>query len=168
VAEVETESGLPPVRAPGEVVAAGPPARLPYTDAPVRRGSPFAAPTRSPVAETPAPYEPAPAAGPTQYPQHTASIGGAYACLLLGVVSVVGSFSLRSFPPAPLVTAVIGMGMGTWGLYSKHRMAAVVGLLLCCVAIALASFFGAVLLYEMIHGRDPFAPDLPVEEIDVL
>jgi hypothetical protein len=121
----------------------------------VRRGSPFAvASVRPAAAVTGQPAIPHSYYGPaTNYPRHAAAIGGAIAALLLGVLSLVGAFYI---PLGALITSVVGLVMGAWGLYSERRGVAIAGLLLCCVALTLASYNGAVELYTHINGHSPW------------
>jgi len=132
-----------------------------------RVGSPFAAtvampPTgqASPVGQAPPPS--AFPARPARYPRHSASVGGATAALVLGILSLIASF----FTAGALVTAALGLAMGVWGLYSTRRRSAIAGIVLCCVALALASFTGVVTLYEMQHGYKPWATQFPANSVD--
>ncbi len=148
-AESQSEIDSPPVRETKQ--------------APIRRGSPFADPavarTGRAVAGAAARLSYAPALT-ANYPQHTAATGGAIGALVLGVLSLLSSFFVRGvgsvFVFAPVFLAMIGIGMGVWGLYSEKRGVALAGLLFCCVALAVAGFFGAVVLFEEINGYSPF------------
>jgi hypothetical protein len=44
--------------------------------------------------------------------------------------------------------AILGLIMGMWGLHSRRRGWALFGMLLCVAAISLASYSGAMLMYE--------------------
>lgn len=150
---------------------------------PIRVGSPFAeepamqrlsnASARTGPASVPTPVTSAPrtahslpaaraSAAVPIYPKNAAADGGAFGALLLGVLSAI--FALFLFradvnPLGPLVTALIGLGMGVWGVYSPRRRGlAVFALLLCCFALAVSSFYAAVDLYERIYEEDPFDP----------
>ncbi|MCO6455123.1 MAG: hypothetical protein J5I93_07470, partial [Pirellulaceae bacterium] len=94
------------------------------------------------------------------YPAHTAAVGGAIGSVVLGGMSLVGCLITN----AALVTALLGLAMGVWGLYSTRRGLAVLGLLLCFLALSISSFNGAVDLYEYMNGRSPFAPAPLFEE----
>lgn len=145
-----------------------------FGSGPVRTGSPFApAPTLQRLSNSaPAGSALGAAATPTQraratvavpiYPKNAAADGVAFGALLLGVLSATFALLLlRSdlSPLGPLITALLGLVMGLWGVYApRRRGVAVFALLLCCLALAISSFFGAVDLYEYIYEEDPFDP----------
>jgi hypothetical protein len=117
----------------------------------VRRvGSPFAA--SNGAGSRPLFYEPPPP--PPMYPRHVAAVGGAIGALVLGILSLIGCF----FTNAALVTGILGLVMGVWGLYSTRRGIAVAGLLVCFLAMSISSFNGAVELYVRMYGEHPFKP----------
>lgn len=126
-----------------------------------RRGSPFA---DDHTAKLRANRPPAALARPptrrsqaqVDYARNSAATGGAIAALLLGIFGMCGSYYV---PAGALVTAVLGIGMGLWGLYSDRRGLAIAGLLLCCLTLAMAGFFGAIELYVFINGRNPWELD---------
>lgn len=90
----------------------------------------------------------------------TAAQGGAIAALVLGLMSVVASF----YTELAAVPAALGLGLGAWGLFSPRRGPAILGLLLCLLALAVASFTGAVALYKHAYGHAPWeAPAEPAE-----
>ena len=145
----------------------------------VRRGSPFTGAT--PVAGTSPDLAAAQAAAAARragvvtpvelptYPRQAAATGAALASLVLGILSVGGAlfliFGSVFNPVGTLVTSLLGMAMGIWGVYSPRRGVAIVGLVLCCAALAIAGFYGVVDLYEVIYDENPFAP--PLEDIDI-
>ncbi len=126
---------------------------------PIRRGSPFADSFELKSSPNPAPAVNRPRA--PEYPQHAASIGGAIGATVLGLLSLIG---LVVSPIGGMTTSILGIAMGLWGLYSNKRGVALLGLVLCCLALALATFFAVVQLYESIYGEHPFRK--PLEEID--
>ncbi len=130
----------------------------------VRRGSPFASsPPHAAATTTVPPAKPQSYYGPpASYPRHAAAIGGAIAALLLGVLSLLGAFYI---PVGGLITSVVGLVMGVWGLYSERRGVAIAGLLLCCVALAIAGFNGTIELYTWINGHGPWDAST---DIDIL
>ncbi len=90
----------------------------------------------------------------------SAAQGGAIAALVLGLMSVVASF----YTALAAVPAALGMALGAWGLFSPRRGPAILGLLLCLLALASASFTGAVGLYKQAYGHAPWeAPAEPAE-----
>ncbi|MCH5373815.1 MAG: hypothetical protein JJ992_07555, partial [Planctomycetes bacterium] len=122
---------------------------------PVRRvGSPFAGIPSPPG--TPGPAVPAalPDDAPQRpsYPKNAAAAGGAVAALVLGLLSLAASF----FTIGALFFAVVGLAVGVWGLSSERRGQAIVGLLLCCIALAISGFGAAALLYEWHYGISPW------------
>ncbi len=73
------------------------------------------------------------------------AMGGTVSSLVLGAFAAVLGWL---WPPAALI-AVIGLMMGIWGLSSPKRNLALVGMLLCCLAIGIGAFSGvrAIWLY---------------------
>jgi hypothetical protein len=125
-----------------------------------RRGSPFAeshVAASSSLPAVPALNRPArPYVPPPNPARLSAATGGAIASIFLGVFGLCGSY----FIPLPaLVVAVFGIGMGLWGIYSERRGLAIAGLLLCCITLAVAGFFGAVELFTYMHGYRPWELD---------
>lgn len=149
-----------PVPGPADATAAA----CGTADTPVvarRVGSPFAATAAMPATGQAPPPTAFPAL-PARYPRHSASVGGATAALVLGILSLVASF----FTAGALVIAALGLAMGVWGLYSTRRGLAIAGIVLCCIALAMASFTGVVALYEMQHGYKPWATPSAVDSVD--
>ena len=72
-------------------------------------------------------------------------------------MSVIFSF----FTSLAIITALLGLVMGIWGLYSTRRGPAIVGVLLCCLALAVGGFNGLVSVYRIRHGYAPW--DAPTE-----
>jgi hypothetical protein len=64
------------------------------------------------------------------------AMGGTVTSLVLGVSGAV----LALFWPPAAIIAIIGLGMGIWGLSSPKRNLALVGMLLCCLAIGIGAF----------------------------
>ncbi len=132
--------------------ATGPAARSPFDDSrheaanrgAVHVGSPFA-----PVVDR----RPLPAT----YPQHAAAEGGAIASVVLGCMSLAFCFIL---PAGAVITSLIGLGMGSWGCYSKRRATSVVGMVLCCLALAIGGFNLVVEIYTYFSGVTPAAPGI--------
>jgi len=124
-----------------------------------RRGSPFAQPgsDRSAHVDRDTKVD----AGPRlpEYPRNAGAIGGAVVAIALGSIGFGLAFV---FPVGALIVTSLGLVMGIWGVYSRKRGAAILGLLICCVAFATAGFNGAVELYTYAHGVSPFETYVPV------
>src|SRR5205823_9574328 len=71
------------------------------------------------------------------------AMGGTVASLVLGLFAAVLA---AIWPPAAII-AVLGLVMGIWGLSSPRRNWALVGMLLCCLAIGLGTFGMARRIY---------------------
>lgn len=98
------------------------------------------------------------------YPRNAAARGGAIAAFVVGLLAFAFSF----FTVAALVVAVLGMGMGVWGLHSDRRGMAMIGVLLCCLAIGISGYNGVVELYVRTYGISPWdeasgALDYPID-----
>lgn len=108
---------------------------------------------------TSAPYFAAPPK--PAYPTNVGAAGGAIASVVLGVMALVAT---RLITPGALLISILGVGMGVWGLYSDRRGLAILGLALCCIAMAISGFLIVVQLYTLVYGYDPFEPGLPMVE----
>jgi hypothetical protein len=64
------------------------------------------------------------------------AMGGTVTSIVLGVFAAV--FAII-WPPAAAI-AVLGLAMGVWGLSSPKRNWALVGMLLCCLAIGIGAY----------------------------
>lgn len=143
--ELDAQAALhPPTEEPGEdiVIAA------------------LAVPAARKEAATPSPVAPISPPRPSHLRRLTAAQGGAIAALVLGLMSLVTSF----YTGLAAIPAALGLGLGAWGLFSPRRGPAILGLLLCLLALAVASFTGAVSLYKQAYGHAPWeAPAEPAE-----
>ena len=148
--------GTPPVR------AQQPPMSQP-SQQPAAQASGVGA---SPTATVPAPAAPVtPAWTPQPLPPRRATtaeiiearrtgqmaMGGTVASIVLGVLAA--GFSLV-WPPAAII-AVLGLCMGIWGLYSPRRNWALIGMLICCLAIGIGMYGGARALYVYVQSQRP-------------
>jgi hypothetical protein len=134
----------------GEAPAAEPVAEIPR----MRTGSPFAAP---PAMVAPAQVRGAPHLPNRPKPTATqdlirdqVAVAGAIGSLVMGAFALAVSWMQN--PTAVIggaLIAILGMAMGIWGLHSKRRGWALFGLLICVAAITLASYGGAMILYQM-------------------
>ena len=77
------------------------------------------------------------------------AVAGAVTGILMGIFAL-GIAWMQSWISisAAVVIALIGFGMGIWGLYSKRRGWALFGILLSCAAIGLATYTGSILVYQ--------------------
>jgi hypothetical protein len=77
------------------------------------------------------------------------AMGGTVASLVLGVfAAALGTL----WPPAALI-AILGLAMGIWGLRSPRRNLALIGMLLCCLAIGIGAFGGVRAIYLQVQNR---------------
>ena len=160
-----TVEGLPPVRA--EVVAAAAAvAAMPAGQAVEARVLEDAAPIETaatPIAAPPVPLPshalplhplatpPPPRPSVSRAPTNIAAEGGAYAALALGLFGLVLSWSL--FYGA--LVALVGLLAGIWGIYSPRRNVALIGMLLCAVAMGLGTFTGVRQLNRYLTRNAP-------------
>jgi hypothetical protein len=79
------------------------------------------------------------------------AMGGTVTSLVLGVFSAI----LAAFWPPAAIVAVLGLIMGIWGLSSPRRNLALVGMLLCCLAIGFGTFGMARRIYIGILSSRP-------------
>ncbi|MBC7856231.1 MAG: hypothetical protein IAF94_22600 [Pirellulaceae bacterium] len=77
------------------------------------------------------------------------AMGGTVGSLVLGLFAAVLAMI---WPPAALI-AVLGLALGIWGLGSPRRNLALVGMLLCCLAIGLGAYGGARAIYVHRQGN---------------
>lgn len=85
-----------------------------------------------------------PNSGPPRHRLAQSAIGGAMGSVVLGLIGLVGSF----FSVASLVVSAAGFGLGLWGLVSEKKALAIVGLVICVVAILVGGYQGTRLLYD--------------------
>jgi hypothetical protein len=91
------------------------------------------------------------------------AMGGTVTSLVLGVFAAGIALA---WPPAAFV-AVLGLAMGIWGLHSPKRNWALVGMLLCCLAIGFGAFGGARRLYQYYESQRPvLIEDTPTPDPD--
>lgn len=64
--------------------------------------------------------------------------GGSVGAMTLGILAIPGAI----LTPASAVTALLGIGMGLWGMLSAHRRMALVGIMLCTFALILSVLRG--------------------------
>lgn len=183
-AAIGEEPGVPPVRrgpvrlggaptimaeAPGElvaswsehVVATSPHAVPSAGEAAMRVGSPFAV---EPVGGGTAQPSSRSAARIPRYDRNAWSSGAAIASLSLGLMSLLGMAAMVSSrdvnPILTLLVAAMGFVMGIWGLFSRHRSLAIIGVIFCCLGLSFGGFRGTVELYEYVYHENPFERNL--------
>jgi hypothetical protein len=90
-------------------------------------------------------------------PAYRQASGGATASaalvLPLGVVSFIAAFL---FPLAGVLLALLGIGFSIWGLFSRRRIVAVAGLVICILSLTTAAFHGSVAIYKSAYGVAPW------------
>jgi len=75
---------------------------------------------------------------------------------------MIGLGAAFLFPIAGVILASAAIGFGIWGLHSHRRVAALVGIILSCLCLALAVFNTGVEVYEAIYGTKFWGTSLPV------
>lgn len=91
---------------------------------------------------------------------NVAALGGAYAALLLGLFGLLLSW----WRYEGAIVAFIGLVAGIWGIYSPRRGWALVGMLLCALAMGLGTYTGVRQLYLYLNRNAPIEAPLPDEE----
>lgn len=91
-----------------------------------------------------------------RYQKSGGAAASATLTLPLGIVSFAAAFL---FPIAGVLLSLVGLAFGVWGLSSRRRGLAVVGLLLCCLSLAIASFNGVIEVYVHWYGVAPWESD---------
>ncbi len=87
------------------------------------------------------------------YRRRTAALGGAIGAVALGALGIV---SAVLFPLGGVLTAILGLAMGLWGLFSQRRLLAFAGILLCCLALATGAVLGGIQLYDATFHHLPW------------
>ncbi len=78
------------------------------------------------------------------------AVAGAIIAILMGIFAL-GIAWIQSWVTisAAVVIALVGFAMGIWGLHSKHRGWALLGILISCAGIGMATYTGAILVYQL-------------------
>jgi hypothetical protein len=90
------------------------------------------------------------------------AMGGTVASIVLGIFAA----GLAVVWPPVAVIAILGLAMGIWGLGSPRRNWALIGMLLCCLAIGLGAYGGARDTYRWVQTQRPISVDEPIEAPD--
>ncbi len=135
-----------------------------------RRGSPFAGgPARYTLQESPPPEQVPVAPLRANYPKNTAATGGAYGSLVMGAIAFAGAFAGPYFlvgrfvPICGIVTSVLGVGLGVWGISSERRGIAMLGAAICILLLVASCFWGLVDIYTQSYGYRPWETAPPVD-----
>jgi hypothetical protein len=113
---------------------------------------------------TPSPYKP-----PLTFPAmhryvpprpNIAALGGAYSALLLGIFALC----LAPFRWEAAIVAFVGLLAGIWGIYSPRRGWALVGMLLCALAMGWGTFTGVRALWLYMNRYAPIVEETPEED----
>ena len=119
----------------------------------IRKGSPFAAGALLlPPQQAPKYGAAARKKKPPGLQQAYASAGGAIAAMVLGTFGLI----IAPFRFEGAIVGALGLIMGIWGLYSPRRGWALFGLILCCLAIGLGMYTGALWLFRTINNATPW------------
>jgi hypothetical protein len=98
-----------------------------------------------------------------RYPRHPSAAGGAIAAVTLGTLGlVVAIFSKLPIMGLPL--AVLGLLLGAWGTLSQRRGLAIVGLVLCLLAVVVSGTREAIQAYRTIYEDRPI--DSTMEKVN--
>lgn len=97
---------------------------------------------------------------PVKHPPNIAALGGAYGAVLLGLFGL----ALAPFRFEAAIVALVGLFAGLWGIYSPRRNWALIGMLLCALAIGLGTFTGVRQLYVYLNRNAPIVAEEPLEE----
>jgi hypothetical protein len=144
-------SGITPAGA--SAASSGPIGKSVRTGSPFVKGAvmqPVTTPTspRKPLASGLSPRVPGP-------PGHDPlAVAGAITAILMGIFALgIAWIANWVAISAAVVIALIGFGMGIWGLYSKRRGWALFGILISCAAIGLATYTGSIVVYQSMQER---------------
>jgi len=76
----------------------------------------------------------------------------------VAVVVVIYGWVLTSFNPfVAFALGLVSLGLGIFGLWGRHRPAAVVAMILCCLLIAFAGYHMFVEIFKLSYGYAPFS-----------
>ena len=102
----------------------------------VRIGSPFATAGSSKIVSQRPAGHPLAIATAVRTSNIAPRVAGA-ASIAMGVIALAVAYP---FSPGALPIAAAGIGFGIWGMYSEKRVPGSIGLILCCIALAVSAF----------------------------
>jgi hypothetical protein len=161
-----TVEGLPPVRAQIAQAAMAEALEAKVLDEPAAAATAApAGPVAVLVSPPPPPAHPLDTPMPSlrrlvAQPPNFAALGGAYGALLLGLFGL----ALSWFRYEGAIVAVVGLLAGIWGIYSPRRNWALVGMLLCALAMGVGTFTGVNELYRYLNRNRPVTVEEPAED----
>ena len=134
--------------------SASPAGKTLRTGSPFVRGAAMQAVTtqafpRHPLAPTVSPRIPGP-------PGHDpVAVAGAIASIVMGLFALgIAWMTVPVAIGAAVIVALVGFSLGIWGLYSKRRGWALLGILISCAAFGLATYSGSILVYQSMRERE--------------
>jgi hypothetical protein len=89
-----------------------------------------------------------------------AALGGAYSALVVGIFAL----ALAPFRWEAAIVAFIGLIAGIWGIYSPRRNWALVGMLLCALAMGWGTYTGVNELWLYLNRYAPIVEETPEDE----
>lgn len=130
----------------------------------IRRGSPFAdrgtAIVEAIDPDLPQRLDNQHRATELRYQKRGGAAASAILSLPVGIISFVLAFQL---PIAGVLLALLGVGLGVWGLRSRRRGFVVTGLLICSVSLAIAIFNGSIDFYVSRYGVAPWESSASIQ-----
>lgn len=81
---------------------------------------------------------------------NVAAVGGAVSAVVLGVWAIIGSL----ISPWSIVNSFLGFVLGMWGMTSRRRRWAIIGIVLCAVGFLLSTFQINELVQEWLRTRE--------------
>ncbi len=90
---------------------------------------------------------------PPEYEPSGGAKASAALVLPLGMISLFLAFL---FPLGGVMLATIGAVLAIWGLQSRRRGIAIIGLVICCLSLAIGTFNFAVAIYSSYYGLLPW------------
>jgi len=89
--------------------------------------------------------------------------GGWLGALALTIGLASAAFSFHSF--WALAGSVAGLVFGIWALAGKRRGAAMLGIIVCCIALTVSGYRALLVAYTAVMGYSPFDQRRPVDDV---